>query len=194
MGALFGVLCRLLWYSSLAYDCKSNVTLELSTPRSTAPDAVLFCSRDSSAIQSSAQVALQSLQQAGDLWQQAGGRELIVHAADSTEAPASGAFSIAMFDPARELATDPFYASGYALDWCACFAALTATQQHACHNLSTIASIMYWLTKFLYCMWLQAYTHDRAGGSGDGTTTTGLCSFGQQQQQQWCWWQLCNNC
>jgi hypothetical protein len=117
MSAVLGVLCRLLWYSSLAYDCKTNVTLELSTPRSTAPDAVLLCLMDPSAIQAKGQVAVQSLQQGGDLWQQAGGRELVVPAAESAEASSSSAFSIEVSDSATELASDPYYTSSYASDW-----------------------------------------------------------------------------
>lgn len=120
MSAVFGVLCRLLWYSSLAYDCQTNVTLELSTPRNTAPDGILVCFMDPSAVQMKGQVAVQSLQQGGDLWQQAGGRELITPAADSSEAASSSPFSIDESDSVTELASDPYYSSGYASEWCAC--------------------------------------------------------------------------
>ncbi|WIA33715.1 hypothetical protein OEZ86_006833 [Tetradesmus obliquus] len=63
------------------------------------------------------QVAVQSLQQGGDLWQQAGGRELITPAADSSEAASSSPFSIDVSDSVTELARDPYYSSGYASDW-----------------------------------------------------------------------------
>jgi hypothetical protein len=68
-------------------------------------------------IQSSTQVALLSLQQAGDLWQQAAGRELVGQHADSTEARASSSFNIDVSDPAKELASDSYYISRYASDW-----------------------------------------------------------------------------
>lgn len=38
--ALFGVLCRLVFLSSLALDTRSLITLEFTTPRSAAPDSV----------------------------------------------------------------------------------------------------------------------------------------------------------
>jgi hypothetical protein len=139
---------------------------------------------------------VQSVQQGGDLWQQAGGRELVAAATDNAEASSNGAFSINVVNSTTELASDPYYASGYASDWWACFLlpALLSSKQVdmfsttlVCNYESALGCPTFLPNK------LQACVCYWSRGSSDGVTAANHCTGmeqQQQQQQQW-WWQTC---
>jgi hypothetical protein len=117
MSDLYGVLCQVLWFSSLAYDTINTVTLELSTPRNTAPDSVLLCVNNEFS-QSLRDLAVKSLQQGGTIWQTAG-RELIPAAPRDWNS--SSFFSesaqhlapVSMVDASAVLRSDPYYAASF---------------------------------------------------------------------------------
>lgn len=124
MAAIYGVLCRLLWYSSLAFNTTNLITLELTTPRSTAPDGLLLCFNDACFVSQSDQVRVQSLQLGGSLWVPGEERQLI-----GSEWEASAFFQtstdkylgpVHATDVVTALAGDPYYAASYTVQRCVC--------------------------------------------------------------------------
>jgi hypothetical protein len=67
---MYGVVCRILLYTSLALGTQNSITVELSTPSAAAPDGVLLCAdgRYAFSRDGRAAVSLQSLQEGGSLW------------------------------------------------------------------------------------------------------------------------------
>jgi hypothetical protein len=61
MAALYGVLCQIVFLSSLAFDSSNQIVVELATPRTTAPHGVALCFTDSSFLQSSQDVSVSAL-------------------------------------------------------------------------------------------------------------------------------------
>jgi hypothetical protein len=71
--SIYGVLCRILWLSSLAFESYdvNKISIELSTPASSAPHGIGFCFTDAAYIQEQQSVSAVSLQQQGaDSWRE----------------------------------------------------------------------------------------------------------------------------
>jgi len=67
---MFGVVCRILMYGSLALSTQNAITLELSTPAAAAPDGVLLCFTDPRVSFARANVSIASVLEGGSIWQQ----------------------------------------------------------------------------------------------------------------------------
>lgn len=85
---MYGVLCRILLYSSLALGTNNSITVELSTPAAVAPDGVLLCAAAPRGRYAFARgdASIASLQEGGDIWTLS---ETEVAAPASTGAPSS---------------------------------------------------------------------------------------------------------
>lgn len=152
-------LCRVLLYTSLAYDAVNTVTIELSTPRSIAPSAVLFCFTDSSFDQK-ADLAVQSLKAGGDLWQAAPGRELAASPSDETGLVSGfvNGFKVEVSDLDGALRGDPYYDASYTVHRCnkACTTTVASVAGFAWdvaadHLLFTDTMTWWWINPERHC-------------------------------------------
>ncbi|GBF97384.1 hypothetical protein Rsub_11031 [Raphidocelis subcapitata] len=128
----FGVVCRILLYSSLALGTRNNVTIELSTPAAAAPDGVLLCFAASPSSGSGGgdapafnftrdDVSVPSLQEGGTIWRRdeveqvaaAGGQDW--RAAAFFQGPAArwGLAPAEATRAASMLGTDAYYSRSY---------------------------------------------------------------------------------
>jgi hypothetical protein len=73
-GSVYGVLCRILWLSSLAFENgldTNQISIELSTPASLAPHGIGLCFTNSAYIQKQQSLSVVSLQeQGGGSWRE----------------------------------------------------------------------------------------------------------------------------
>lgn len=113
MSAVSGVLCRLLWYTSLAFETSNLITIEFTTTRRIAPDGLLLCFLDNTFVQQNQLVAVQSLQQGGSIWQQGDERQVAGadwKSSDFFTTHLSDYISpITATDVVSALASDPYY-------------------------------------------------------------------------------------
>eukprot|EP00878_Enallax_costatus_P029192 GHUV01031633.1.p1 GENE.GHUV01031633.1~~GHUV01031633.1.p1 ORF type:complete len:133 (+),score=19.71 GHUV01031633.1:149-547(+) len=117
MSAISGVLCRLLWYQSLAFDTSNLVSIEFTTPRRIAPDGQLLCFVDSGFVQQDQLVAVQSLQQGGSIWQHGDERQVVGADWRSSSFFVTDASDyialVTATDVVTALASDPYYNTSY---------------------------------------------------------------------------------
>jgi hypothetical protein len=119
----YGVVCRILLYSSLALDTRNNVTIELSTPAAAAPDGVLLCFAAGAAPDfnfTHEAVSVVSLQEGGTIWRRdeveqipAGGGQDWRAAAWFQPAGRWGLAPVKATRAAGVLRTDAYYSGSY---------------------------------------------------------------------------------
>lgn len=119
--SVFGVLCRIVWLSSLLWQDRNSITLEFSTPSSQAPDGIGLCFTDSAYTQQSDAIAVSSLQSSDSLFlsrsKQPWREELVLSAQSRWQSsPFFGKSSpspLATTSPHGLLSSDPFYSSSF---------------------------------------------------------------------------------
>lgn len=123
MAALYGVLCHIVFLSSLAFDSSNQIVVELSTPRTVAPHGVALCFTDSSFSQLVQDVAASALTTAAaGSWRDVETVDLMQHPAISwRSSPFFGAKNglrdpVEGGSPSSLLNSDNFYGSSFAVE------------------------------------------------------------------------------
>jgi len=115
-------VCRVLLFSSLAFDTANEVTLEFATPRGTSAGdhGYAFCLTDAAFQQSADSVAVLALLEGGD--QFAASEQLVashnVSSAFRAPAQAWGLDWVSVASLHDVLGTDPYYGSSYRVFRC----------------------------------------------------------------------------
>eukprot|EP00879_Flechtneria_rotunda_P005094 GHRR01005372.1.p1 GENE.GHRR01005372.1~~GHRR01005372.1.p1 ORF type:complete len:506 (+),score=128.62 GHRR01005372.1:75-1592(+) len=113
--SLGGALCRVLWFSSLAYQTLNSVTIELATPRS-ALDGLAFCFVDQGFALAPDTVAITSIGEGGDIWNPSAQQSLsVTDCFGSCLLNGNGNQPLSVTNVTDILGSDPYYASSYYL-------------------------------------------------------------------------------
>lgn len=114
---MYGALCRILTYSSLAFGTQNAVTLELSTPAAAAPDGVALCATDPRFTFSRDTASVPSLKQGGGIFDAPGAEQVPPAAPDWASARFFAARSplraVEVVPAAALLGRDPWYRRTY---------------------------------------------------------------------------------
>lgn len=121
----YGVVCRVLLYSSLALSTRNAITLELSTPAAAAPHGVALCATDPRFSFTRGEAAVSSLLEGGDLWSLSGAEAVPQGASDWRSgawfqgAAAWGLQAVEVASGGALLRADPYYDASFAGKRCA---------------------------------------------------------------------------
>lgn len=119
---MFGVLCRILLYGSLALETHNVITLEITTPAAVAPDGVVFCITDGRFAFTRDNVSIISIMEGGSIWDL--NETEILNTAAAAATPADGRITawlqtkwnvepVEVGIAADVLGTDPYYGQSY---------------------------------------------------------------------------------
>jgi hypothetical protein len=123
MAAVYGVLCHIVFLSSLAFESSNQIVVELSTPTTVSPHGVALCFTDSSFSQLVQDVSVSALTTAAaGSWRDVETVDLVQHPATSWRSSPFFGVRHGLRDvvdggsPSSLLNSDHFYGSSYAVE------------------------------------------------------------------------------
>lgn len=124
--SLGSVLCRLLLYTSTAFNTLNTLSVEFQTPPHISPRSMLFCFNDTSFALNKTSFAVNTLTEGGSIFSLteqtilSGGKDFNRSTFFTQAKVATGALQPIEYGSLREvLATDPYYARTYLNERCA---------------------------------------------------------------------------